>query len=110
MTLSWHISNATKNVLGMSVVDSSFEELKQFNLAEIYDPSPKPNTDKSQPTSTPNTIKDEPAPTSVAEEGKAEPTPVDRTKSDATLGHASQGASPAKSIPNHSASEGREEA
>ena len=26
----------------MSVVDSDFEQLKQFNLAEIYDPTPKP--------------------------------------------------------------------
>ncbi len=32
----------SKNVLGMSVVGSDFEELKQFNLAEIYDPTPKP--------------------------------------------------------------------
>ena len=25
----------------MSVVDSSFEQLKRFNLAEIYEPTPK---------------------------------------------------------------------
>ncbi|KAL6721025.1 hypothetical protein ACLMJK_000125 [Lecanora helva] len=37
-----------RNVLGMSVVGSDFEELKQFNLAEIYDPTPKPSTDRVQ--------------------------------------------------------------
>ncbi|KAJ5674108.1 hypothetical protein N7462_009547 [Penicillium macrosclerotiorum] len=31
-----------QNVIGMSVVDSDYDQLKRFNLAEIYDPSPKP--------------------------------------------------------------------
>ncbi|KAI4135658.1 MAG: hypothetical protein LQ347_000468 [Umbilicaria vellea] len=31
-----------KNMCGMSVVGSDFEKLKRFNLAEIYDPTPKP--------------------------------------------------------------------
>ncbi|KAL8831410.1 MAG: hypothetical protein Q9191_000889 [Dirinaria sp. TL-2023a] len=35
-----------KNVLGMSVVGSDFEKLKRFNLAEIYDPTPKPEVPK----------------------------------------------------------------
>ncbi|KAL8794026.1 MAG: hypothetical protein Q9195_003432 [Heterodermia aff. obscurata] len=30
-----------RNVLGMSVVGSDFEKLKRFNLAELYDPTPK---------------------------------------------------------------------
>lgn len=34
----------------MSVVDSDFEELKQFNLAEIYDPTPKPDAEKRTPS------------------------------------------------------------
>ena len=29
-----------KNVLGMSVVGRDYDELKQYNLAEIYDPKP----------------------------------------------------------------------
>lgn len=31
----------------MSVVGGDFEVLKQFNLAEIYDPTPKPDAEKS---------------------------------------------------------------
>ena len=31
-----------RNILGMSVVSGDFEELKRFNLAEIYDPTPRP--------------------------------------------------------------------
>lgn len=34
----------------MSVVGSDFEKLKQFNLAEIYDPTPKPDAEKSNST------------------------------------------------------------
>ena len=30
----------------MSVVGSDFETLKRFNLAEIYDPTPKPEPPK----------------------------------------------------------------
>ena len=30
-----------KNIVGMSVVGSDYDELKQYNLAEIYDPTPK---------------------------------------------------------------------
>jgi hypothetical protein len=33
----------------MSVVGSDFEELKKFNLAEIYQPTPKP-IDMTTPT------------------------------------------------------------
>ena len=33
-----------KNVLGMSVVGRDYDKLKQYNLAEIYDPTPKANT------------------------------------------------------------------
>ena len=31
-----------RNILGMSVVGSDYEQLKRFNLAEIYDPTPRP--------------------------------------------------------------------
>lgn len=34
----------------MSVVGGDFEGLKQFNLAEIYDPTPKPDAEKSNDT------------------------------------------------------------
>ena len=30
-----------KNVCGMSVVSKDFEKFKRFNLAELYDPTPK---------------------------------------------------------------------
>lgn len=36
-----------KNVLGMSVVGSDYDELKQYNLAEIYDPTPKLHAEMS---------------------------------------------------------------
>jgi tRNA acetyltransferase TAN1 len=35
-------ANHVKNICGMSVVGSDFEELKRFNLAEIFDPTPLP--------------------------------------------------------------------
>ncbi|KAJ5891831.1 uncharacterized protein N7473_008059 [Penicillium subrubescens] len=31
-----------QNIIGMSVVGSDYDQLKRFNLAEIYDPAPKP--------------------------------------------------------------------
>lgn len=38
-------------MLGMSVVGSDFENLKRYNLAEIYDPTPKPpKIDKTHAT------------------------------------------------------------
>ncbi|KAJ5439776.1 uncharacterized protein N7458_010774 [Penicillium daleae] len=30
-----------QNIIGMSVVESDYDQLKRFNLAEIYDPAPK---------------------------------------------------------------------
>ncbi|CEJ56333.1 hypothetical protein PMG11_02541 [Penicillium brasilianum] len=38
-----------QNIIGMSVVDSDYDQLKRFNLAEIYDPAPKPEA-KEGPT------------------------------------------------------------
>ena len=52
----------SKNVLGMSVVGNDYEELKQFNLAEIYDPTPKSNTEKP-PAPTPDAAKSNSLPT-----------------------------------------------
>jgi tRNA acetyltransferase TAN1 len=31
-----------QNVIGMSVVGHDYDELKRFNLSEIYRPTPKP--------------------------------------------------------------------
>lgn len=31
----------SQNLMGMSVVQSDYDKLKRYNLAEIYDPSPK---------------------------------------------------------------------
>ncbi|KAJ5760982.1 hypothetical protein N7520_008138 [Penicillium odoratum] len=33
--------DVVQNVIGMSVVGSNYDQLKRFNIAEIYDPSPK---------------------------------------------------------------------
>jgi tRNA acetyltransferase TAN1 len=30
-----------QNLMGMSVVESDYDKLKRYNLAEIYDPSPR---------------------------------------------------------------------
>ncbi|KAK4692653.1 tRNA acetyltransferase TAN1, partial [Lecanoromycetidae sp. Uapishka_2] len=48
-----------RNILGMSVVGSDFEELKQFNLAEIYDPTPRPDneTSNNDPTAKHHAVK-----------------------------------------------------
>ncbi|KAK5159200.1 hypothetical protein LTS14_002342 [Recurvomyces mirabilis] len=37
-----------KNVCGVSVVDNSFEQLRRFNLAEIFDPTPKEAVEEAQ--------------------------------------------------------------
>ena len=36
------LNHGLQNICGMSVVGSDFDKLKRFNLAEIYDPTPKP--------------------------------------------------------------------
>jgi tRNA acetyltransferase TAN1 len=39
---------AGQNVIGMSVVGSDYDQLKRYNLAEIYDPAPaKPAADQA---------------------------------------------------------------
>lgn len=46
-------ANHYQNVIGMSVVGSDYDKLKRFNLAEIYDPAPKPqpsNPTESKPS------------------------------------------------------------
>lgn len=35
------LADSSQNVVGMSVVQGDYDKLKRFNLAEIYDPSPK---------------------------------------------------------------------
>lgn len=35
------LTDSSQNVVGMSVVQGDYDKLKRFNLAEIYDPSPK---------------------------------------------------------------------
>ncbi|KAK5686156.1 hypothetical protein LTS10_002270 [Elasticomyces elasticus] len=39
-----------QNICGISVVDDSFERLKRFNLAEIFDPTPKESPQESHTT------------------------------------------------------------
>ncbi|KAK1050749.1 hypothetical protein LTR74_016940 [Friedmanniomyces endolithicus] len=39
-----------QNICGISVVDDSFERLKRYNLAEIFDPTPKEELNKVQAT------------------------------------------------------------
>ena len=34
-------TNALQNICGVSVADSDFERLKRYNLAEIFEPTPK---------------------------------------------------------------------
>ena len=31
-----------QNVIGMSVLGSDYDQLKRYNLAELYSPTPKP--------------------------------------------------------------------
>ncbi|PGH18886.1 hypothetical protein AJ80_04304 [Polytolypa hystricis UAMH7299] len=38
-----------QNICGMSVVGPDYEELKRYNLAEIYNPTPKPSTSHEPP-------------------------------------------------------------
>ncbi len=101
----------------MSVVGPDFEELKQYNLAEIYDPTPKPNAEKSKPP--PNTSAGENDLPSAPIVGKREPTLTptptsdDRTNNDATLGDLDvqiKDDGPDESIPNNLASEDKEAA
>ncbi|KAK1808365.1 hypothetical protein LTR12_017272 [Friedmanniomyces endolithicus] len=40
-----------QNICGISVVDDSFERLKRYNLAEIFDPTPKEVMNKAQAAS-----------------------------------------------------------
>lgn len=35
------VADNCQNLMGMSVVESDYDRLKRYNLAEIYDPSPK---------------------------------------------------------------------
>ena len=36
-----NVTNVSQNICGVSVVDSDFEKLKRFNLAEIFEPTPR---------------------------------------------------------------------
>lgn len=50
------LADLSQNVIGMSVVGGDYDKLKRFNLAEIYDPSPKggpetPSTKHTEPKS-----------------------------------------------------------
>ena len=58
-----------QNVLGMSVVGSDYDELKQYNLAEIYDPTPKSNTKTGSGVATMAEDKDDSTPSDVAVKG-----------------------------------------
>ena len=55
-----------KNVLGMSVVGSDYDELKQYNLAEIYDPTPKLDASRNNGATPKVGVKDDSPPSDVA--------------------------------------------
>lgn len=90
----------------MSVVGSDFEELKQFNLAEIYDPPPKP----TKPISTPNAGKNDSTPTPSAEGSKFEPTADDEMTNNASLDSVDAQVTDDQRIPNHLADGDKEAA
>ena len=70
------VPSTSKNVLGMSIVGSDFEELKQFNLAEIYDPTAKPSAEKNKSISTPSAEKSDPPRDSIFRSGDSTATPT----------------------------------
>ena len=39
---NWTSLMPMQNVIGMSVLGSDYDQLKRFNLAELYSPTPKP--------------------------------------------------------------------
>lgn len=41
-----------QNVMGMSVVGSDYDQLKRYNLAELYNPTPKPQTSEKKESET----------------------------------------------------------
>ena len=41
VTGSNSVTNILQNICGVSVVDGDFEKLKRFNLAEIFEPTPR---------------------------------------------------------------------
>ena len=43
-------ADTCQNICGVSVIDNSFEALKRFNLAEIFDPSPRDGSKNVQNT------------------------------------------------------------
>ena len=88
----------------MSVVGSDFDELKQFNLAEIYDPTPKPKVEKGHPTPKPDTRQIQSPSTPIVGSINPAPLPGDTTIKDGALGSIElsvQDDSPASTIPNH---------
>lgn len=56
-----------QNICGVSVVDASFERLKRFNIAEIYDPTPQ------------DTVKEGRKQSAESAKDEAGPPPVDLT-------------------------------
>lgn len=54
-----------KNVLGMSVVGSDYDDLKQYNLAEIYDPTQQLEAKASNGTAPEVEVKDDSPPLDV---------------------------------------------
>lgn len=69
----------------MSVVPGDFETLKRYNLAEIFDPTPKDETTKGEPT------KDEPT--------KDEPIKDESIKDETTKGEATRGEGTSGDVP-----------
>ena len=64
-----------RNIIGMSVVGSDYDKLKKYNLAEIYQPTPKP-------------IKEPPAKDNVVEETRPVGTSEEKTGGEFSRDHA----------------------
>ncbi|KAF6235588.1 hypothetical protein HO173_006271 [Letharia columbiana] len=76
-----------RNILGMSVVGSDYDELKQYNLAEIYDPTPKLKAKTSIGAAPEVKDKDDKPPSDVAPNGhgpKDDVIPMEKSEDDKT--------------------------
>ena len=85
--------------------------MKQYNLAEIYNPTPKPDADKSHSMPEPKKGKEDAPNKPNNEEGNAIPIFDDKTHNDATpcsVNVQGDNDSPDNTIPNHPASQENE--
>lgn len=43
---------SSQNIMGMSVVEGDYDQLKRYNLAELYSPTPKPQASEKKESET----------------------------------------------------------